>query len=207
MRDTRAQPVGSCAGAPSVASTIPANRRGAYPLPAREPLRAFTDPHMPEPEAPELLSGVVRGLHHVAIVVPSIAAARPVWEGALGLTAAERQGGAHPRTHASAGVEHVADQRVNVLVLRAGTQRIELVEPATPDSPVSKFLAQSGGGLHHLAWRVDDVAAAIDALVAAGVRMIDAAPRPGSHGTRIAFVHPKSTGGVLMELVEDPAHG
>jgi len=127
----------------------------------------------------------------VAIVVPSIAAARPTWEGALGL-----QGGA---------VEHVADQRVNVLVLWAGEQRIELVEPASDDSPVTKFLAKAGGGLHHLAWRVDDVARAIESLAAAGVRMIDASPRPGSHGTRIAFVHPQSTGGVLMELVEDPA--
>ena len=150
---------------------------------------------MTVPHPPETLRGVVRGLHHVAIVVPSIAAARPTWEGALGLV-----GGA---------VEHVADQRVNVLVLRAGTQRIELVEPATPDSPVTKFLEKSGGGLHHLAWRVDDVAAALAALTAAGVRLIDATPRPGSHGTRIAFVHPKSTGGVLMELVEDgsDAHG
>jgi methylmalonyl-CoA/ethylmalonyl-CoA epimerase len=162
---------------------------------------------MSEPEAPEILTGVVRGLHHVAIVVPSIAAARAVWEGVLGLTSSGRRGGGSRGDAGTEGVEHVADQRVNVLVLRAGMQRIELVEPATPDSPVSKFLAQSGGGLHHLAWRVDDVAAATEALLAAGVRMIDAAPRPGSHGTRIAFVHPKSTGGVLMELVEDPAHG
>lgn len=145
------------------------------------------------PEAPPALRGVVCGLHHVAIVVPSIRAARPTWEGALGLT-----GGA---------VEHVADQRVNVLVLCAGAQRIELVEPASEDSPVTKFIEQRGGGLHHLAWRVADVTRAIATLTAAGVRMIDAAPRPGSHGTRIAFVHPKSTGGVLMELVEDPGHG
>lgn len=148
---------------------------------------------MTSPPTPEALRGVVRGLHHVAIVVPSIAAARATFEGALGL--------------AGGTIEHVADQKVDVLVLRAGTQRIELVQPATPDSPVTKFLEKTGGGLHHLAWRVDDVAAAIQALVAAGVRMIDAAPRPGSHGTRIAFVHPKSTGGVLMELVQDGPDG
>ena len=141
-------------------------------------------------EAPVPLAGVVRGLHHVAIAVPSLAEARAAYEGALGLAASE--------------VEHVADQRVNVLVLRAGNQRIELVEPASPDSPISSFLARRGAGIHHLAWQVDDVAAAIAHLRRAGVRMIDEAARPGSHGTRIAFVHPKSTGGVLMELVEEP---
>ena len=143
--------------------------------------------------APESLAGVVRGLHHVAIAVESLAEARAAYEQALGLAASE--------------VEHVADQKVNVLVLYAGRQRIELVEPASADSPISAFLAKRGGGLHHLAWRVDDVAAAIARLRAAGVRMIDDAPRPGAHGTRIAFVHPKSTGGVLMELVETSRGG
>lgn len=139
---------------------------------------------------PEALRGVVRDLHHVAIVVPSIADARATYEAALGLSAGEP--------------EYVADQKVNVLVCHAGAQRIELVEPAAPDSPVSSFLAKRGGGLHHLAWRVDDVAAAIARLEAAGLQMIDRAPRPGAHGTRIAFVHPRSTGGVLTELVELP---
>jgi methylmalonyl-CoA/ethylmalonyl-CoA epimerase len=139
-------------------------------------------------EVPKPLAGVVRGLHHVAIAVPSLAEARAAYEGALGL--------------AASAIEHVADQRVNVLVLRAGDQRIELVEPASPDSPISAFLARRGAGIHHLAWQVDDVAAAIAHLRRAGVRMIDEAPRPGAHGTRIAFVHPQSTGGVLMELVE-----
>jgi len=160
---------------------------------------------MSAPPVPDLLAGVVRGLHHVAIVVPSIAEARPVWEAALGLVADAAGGhtGAGGTPELGPGVEHVPDQRVNVLVLRAGTQRIELVEPASPDSPVSKFIERTGGGLHHLAWRVDDVGAALATLTARGVRLIDVAPRPGSHGTRIAFVHPKSTGGVLMELVQD----
>lgn len=139
--------------------------------------------------APENLAGIVRGLHHVAIAVESLEAARAVYEGALGLAASE--------------VEHVEDQKVNVLVLHAGTQRIELVEPASADSPISGFLAKRGGGLHHLAWKVDDVGKAIAELKSKGVRMIDEAPRPGAHGTRIAFVHPKSTGGVLMELVQE----
>lgn len=138
----------------------------------------------------EALRPLVRELHHVAIVVPSIATARATYVELLGLAAGEP--------------EHVADQKVNVLVCHAGAQRIELVEPASPDSPVAGFLAKRGGGLHHLAYRVDDVAAAIARLEAAGVRMIDRAPRPGAHGTRIAFVHPQSTGGVLTELVEVP---
>jgi len=139
--------------------------------------------------APDSIAPVVRGLHHVAIVVPSIAAARGAYEGALGMSAS--------------APEHVADQKVNVLVLHAGEQRIELVEPAADDSPVSGFLARRGGGLHHLAYRVDDLEGALARLKRDGVRMIDEAPRPGAHGTRIAFVHPKSTGGVLTELVEE----
>jgi methylmalonyl-CoA/ethylmalonyl-CoA epimerase len=142
---------------------------------------------------PEKLAGVVRGLHHVAIAVPSLAEARKAYEGPLGLSASE--------------VENVVDQRVNVLVLYAGAQKIELVEPASPDSPISRFLAKRGTGIHHLAWTVDDVAAAIARLRADGVKMIDEAPRRGAHGTRIAFVHPRSTGGVLMELVEEPRGG
>jgi methylmalonyl-CoA epimerase len=132
----------------------------------------------------------VTGLDHIAIVVRSIAEARPIYEGTLGMPGGEP--------------EYVADQKVNVLCVDAGGQRIELVEPAADDSPVSRFLDKRGPGLHHLAYRVDDVAAAIRTLEAAGVRMIDSAPRPGAHNTRIAFVHPSSTQGVLTELVELP---
>lgn len=143
-------------------------------------------------DAPESLRGMVRGLHHVAIAVPSLQEARGLYEGALGLAAGE--------------VEPVPSQGVNVLVLQAGTQRIELVEPAAPDSPISRFLERRGGGIHHLAWRVDSVARSIAALRERGVRLIDDSPQPGSHGTMVAFVHPAGTGGVLMEIVED-AHG
>lgn len=139
---------------------------------------------------PHVLAGVVKGLHHVAIAVTSLDEARKAYEGALGLAAGEP--------------EFVPEQKVNVLVLHAGAQRIELVEPASADSPVTKFLETRGPGLHHVAWRVDDCARAIALLKARGLRMIDDAPRPGSHRTTIAFVHPKSTGGVLMELVQDP---
>jgi len=140
-------------------------------------------------EAPHALRGVTRGLHHVAIAVPSLAEARKLYEGALGMRALP--------------VEFVPGQKVNVLVLFSDSQRIELVEPAAPDSPVTNFLAKRGPGIHHLAWRVDDCAQAIAVLKHAGLKLIDDAPKPGSHGTKVAFVHPKSTGGVLMELVED----
>jgi methylmalonyl-CoA epimerase len=141
-------------------------------------------------QVPTKMTGVVRGLHHVAIAVESLAAARASYEKVLGMRALP--------------VEFVPDQKVNVLVLFTGGQRIELVEPAMPDSPVSKFLATRGPGIHHIAWRVDDLVGALAELKKSGLRLIDDAPRPGSHNTKVAFVHPKATGGVLMELVEDP---
>ena len=138
---------------------------------------------------PAALDGIVVGLHHVAIAVRDLDEARKAYEGALGLAASEP--------------EFVPDQKVRVLVLYAGTQRIELVEPASPESPITKFLETRGPGIHHVAWKVADCRAAIAAAKAKGLRMIDEAPRPGSHHTTIAFLHPKSTGGVLMELVQD----
>jgi len=138
---------------------------------------------------PEQLAPLVCGLHHVAIVVKSIAETRIAYESHLGLTAGD--------------AEFIKDQDVNVLVMKAGEQRVELVEPASPESPVSKFLEKRGGGIHHLAYAVRDIESAIASLEAAGVRMIDHAPKIGAHGTRHAFVHPKSCAGVLTELVED----
>jgi methylmalonyl-CoA epimerase len=142
-------------------------------------------------QLPAELQGLVRGLHHVAIAVTSLVETRKLYDGILGLRALP--------------VEFVPGQKVNVLVLFAGTQRIELVEPASQDSPITSFLAKRGPGLHHLAWRVDDVAAALAHARENGLQLIDQVPRPGSHGTTIAFLHPKSTGGVLMELVQDPS--
>ena len=136
------------------------------------------------------LESVIQGLHHVAIVVASVAEARKTYVDVLGMKAG--------------AVEHVPDQKVNVLVCHAGPQRIELVEPAAPDSPVSGFLAKRGGGLHHLAYRVADLERTLADLKAAGLRLIDEKPRPGAHGTRIAFLHPSAANGVLTELVEDP---
>ena len=139
---------------------------------------------------PEELRGIAGELHHVAIVVRSLEEARPAWE-TLGRACGEP--------------ECVEDQDVNVLVCSIGGQRIELVEPASDSSPVSRFLEKRGPGLHHLAFEVADCASAIDAARARGLELIDEAPRPGSHGTTIAFLHPRATGGVLCELVEDPS--
>jgi methylmalonyl-CoA/ethylmalonyl-CoA epimerase len=139
---------------------------------------------------PEEIAGVVRSLHHIAIAVESIEAVRTVYERGLGLAAGE--------------IEPVPEEKVNVLVLHAGGQRIELVEPAAPDSPVHAFLERRGGGLHHVAFEVGDVDAAVRELRAGGVRIAGDGAGPGAHGTRIAFVHPRSAGGVLVELVQDP---
>ena len=140
--------------------------------------------------APEALKEIVVGLDHVAIAVHSIAETRQLYEAGLGLT--------------SAGEEFVPGQKVNVLMLMAGNQRIELVEPASEDSPVTGFLAKRGQGIHHLAWQVKDLEAALEHLKARQVRLINETAQAGAHGTRIAFVHPASTSGVLMELVELP---
>jgi len=129
-------------------------------------------------------------LHHVAVAVRDLEEARNFYSQALGLNLGEP--------------EFVQDQGVNVVVLQAGSTRIELVAPAREDSPVARFLEKRGPGLHHLAWKVDSVEQAIGQLAQQGVRLIDEAPRPGSHQTTIAFVHPSATGGVLMELVQDP---
>jgi len=101
--------------------------------------------------------------------------------------------------------EEVADQKARVAMLPIGDSRLELLEPMAEDSPIGKFLARRGEGLHHVCLEVTDVAAEVARLRAAGVRMIDEAPRPGAGGCMVAFIHPSSTGGVLLELSQHPA--
>jgi methylmalonyl-CoA/ethylmalonyl-CoA epimerase len=91
---------------------------------------------------------------------------------------------------------------VKVAMLQIGESKIELLEPTSPDSPIAKFLEKSGPGIHHVAYEVEDIEAAIAKMAAEGARMIDSVPRNGAHGTRIAFVHPKSSCGVLTELCQ-----
>jgi methylmalonyl-CoA/ethylmalonyl-CoA epimerase len=104
-------------------------------------------------------------------------------------------------------IEEVPTEQVRVAVLLAGSQRIELLEPTSPESPVAKFLQKRGPGVHHLAFAVADCQQRIRVLAEAGAPLLDRAPRPGAHGCKVAFVHPKHLGGVLAELVEDPHHG
>lgn len=127
-------------------------------------------------------------INHIGIAVHSLEETLPFYENNLGM--------------ALKGIETVAEQKVKVAMLEIGQSKIELLEPTSSDSPVAKFLEKNGPGIHHLAYEVEDIDAAIGKLVAEGTRMIDAAPRNGAHGTKIAFVHPKSSGGVLTEICQ-----
>jgi methylmalonyl-CoA/ethylmalonyl-CoA epimerase len=104
------------------------------------------------------------------------------------------------------GEEVVEEQKVRVVFLTVGESRIELLEPTSPDSPVAKFIEKKGEGIHHIAFQVENIEEALAQAEAQGLRLIDKRPRSGAHGTRIAFLHPKSTGGVLMELCKE-SHG
>jgi methylmalonyl-CoA/ethylmalonyl-CoA epimerase len=100
------------------------------------------------------------------------------------------------------GIEEVVEQKVRVAMLQIGESKIELLEPTAEDSLVAKFIEKNGPGIHHVAYEVNDIEVAIAKLIADGTRMIDEKPRSGAHGTRIAFVHPKSSHGVLTELCQ-----
>ena len=131
-------------------------------------------------------------INHIGIAVNSLEASIPFYRDVRGM--------------AFEGTEVVAEQKVKVAFLAIGESRIELLEPTDPDSPVAGFLAKKGEGIHHLAYQVDDLEAALQHLKEEGVRLIDETPRSGAHGTRIAFVHPKASGGVLTELCEAAGH-
>ncbi len=134
----------------------------------------------------------VRGIDHVAVAVADLDGAARVLEAVLGLRVARR--------------ERVEEYGVEVASIpTASGVDIELVAPLSDDSGVARWLARRGPGIHHVALRVDDVAAALGELAARGVRTVDAEPRPGREGTRVAFLHPESTARVLFELVERPA--
>jgi len=131
-------------------------------------------------------------INHIGIAVKNLEASMPLYRDVLGMT--------------FEGTEEVNDQRVRVAFFAIGESRIELLEPTTPDSPVAKFLEKNGEGVHHVAYQVADVAAALEELRNTGVRLIDEHPRRGAHGTQIAFLHPKATGGVLTELCQAGEH-
>lgn len=127
-------------------------------------------------------------LDHVAVAVRSIAESLPLFELLAGARGSDR--------------ERVPAQGVDVVFLGTAGASIELIEPLSPDSGVGRFIDKRGPGLHHIAFRVPDLAAALERLAARGVELIDREPRPGAHGRRVAFVHPRSAAGVLVELVE-----
>ena len=124
-------------------------------------------------------------IDHIGIAVRSIEEAKKFWVDQLGLKVMH--------------VEEVPEQKVRVAMLDAG---IELLEPSSPDSPVAKFIEKRGEGLHHVTMQTDNLADRLKALKAAGVNLIDEKPRVGAGGTKIAFLHPKSAHGVLVELCE-----
>jgi methylmalonyl-CoA epimerase len=130
-------------------------------------------------------------IDHVGVAVESIDAALAVYRDALGMPLVHR--------------ETVDSQGVDAALLDVGDSHIELLQPLGPDTTVGKFLARRGPGLHHVAYRVDSVSDALEALSAAGVRLIDERPRAGIRGSQVAFLHPSSTGGVLTEIVQ-PSH-
>lgn len=127
---------------------------------------------------------------HVGIAVADLETAVEHYRRAFGVEPAHR--------------EVVEAQGVEEVLFPVGTSYIQLLGALGPQTPVGRFLSSHGPGVHHVAYRVDDVAAALEHLRAEGVRLVDEAPRPGSRGTRIAFVHPSGMGGVLVELVQEP---
>ena len=125
-------------------------------------------------------------IDHIGIAVRSIADTKKFWCDKLGLKVSRE--------------EEVPEQKVRVAILENG---IELLEPTSPDSPVAKFIEKRGEGIHHLTLQTGNLADRLNELKAAGVNLIDEKPRIGAGGVAIAFVHPKSTGGVLLELCEE----
>lgn len=101
--------------------------------------------------------------------------------------------------------EEVESQKVRVAFIKIGESNIELLEPTSPESPIAKYLEKKGEGIHHIAYRVDDVQTALDKLKADGMKLINEEPMDGAHGMKVAFVHPKSVNGVLTELSQ-PGH-
>jgi methylmalonyl-CoA/ethylmalonyl-CoA epimerase len=126
-------------------------------------------------------------IDHIGIAVPNLSDACALWK-ALGFECEHR--------------ESVADQQLVTAMFPIGESRLELLEPTSPDSTIAKFLEKKGPGIHHLAFRVADLNAALSELKARGFTLIDAAPRIGAGGQLIAFLHPKSTNGLLIELCQ-----
>jgi methylmalonyl-CoA/ethylmalonyl-CoA epimerase len=131
---------------------------------------------------------VISKINHIAIAVRSLEEHIPFYRDVLNLE--------------HRGTEVVEDQKVRLAVFAVGEVQIELLEPTEPDSPISAFIEKRGEGMHHISYQVDDIENQIAGLKQKQVRMIDETPRPGAHGSRIAFLHPKSSAKVLTELTQ-----
>jgi methylmalonyl-CoA/ethylmalonyl-CoA epimerase len=132
-------------------------------------------------------------IDHVGVAVEDIDAALALYRDALGMPLVHR--------------ETVTSQGVHAALLDVGDGHVELLEPLGPETAVGKFLSRRGPGMHHVAYRVDDIEETLRALVGAGLRLIDERPRTGIRGSRVAFLHPASTGGVLTEIVQPAPEG
>jgi methylmalonyl-CoA/ethylmalonyl-CoA epimerase len=131
-------------------------------------------------------------IDHVGVAVDDIDSALALYEKSFEMALAHR--------------ETVESQGVEAVLLDVGDGHVELLRPLDPETPVGKFIARKGPGLHHVAYAVEDIEAALERIAAAGIELIDSEPRSGIRGSRVAFLHPRSTGGVLTEIVE-PAGG
>ena len=133
---------------------------------------------------------MIKRINHIAVAVNHLEEAARFYQTMLGLDLS--------------GVEVVAGQKTKAGFFKIGESNIELVQPTEPDSPLVKFLETKGQGIHHICFEVDDVEAEIKSLLERGATMVDQKSRPGAHQTRVAFIHPKSSSGVLIELCELP---
>ena len=131
-------------------------------------------------------------IDHIGIAVTDLDAAVQLYGGGFDMAEQHR--------------ETVEEQGVEALLLEVGEGHIELIKPLSEDSGVAKFIAKNGEGMHHVAYQVDDIDVALEKVREAGLRLIDEKPRTGIRGSRVAFLHPKSTGGVLTEIVEPAEH-
>lgn len=132
-------------------------------------------------------------IEHIGIAVNSLSEAIPFYEKVLGLKCYS--------------IEEVADQKVKTAFFKVGMTKIELLESTDPEGPIGKFIGKRGEGIHHIAFAVEDIEEKLREAEAAGVRLIDTEPRRGAEGLSIAFLHPRSTFGVLTELCEDKNRG
>jgi methylmalonyl-CoA/ethylmalonyl-CoA epimerase len=132
-------------------------------------------------------------IDHVGVATEDLEAAIALYEGSFGMSVVHR--------------ETVESQGVDAVLLDVGEGHVELLAPLGPDTPVGKYLAKKGPGLHHVAYAVSDIDETLSKLKEAGVQLIDEEPRTGIRDSRVAFLHPKATDGVLTEIVEPAAHG